>query len=1013
MATKQRIDVFISSTSIDLPEYRKAVQDAILSLGLYPSGMEHWPVAGENPVDLCRKMVFDAEIYLGIYAHRYGWRPDGDTSITEMEYDWAKGRKIPQLCFIIDDRHPWPQNRVEDDTAAREKLNAFKQRVMGDLTVAKFTTPEDLKAKVLAALAPYSQLSTVEQLHPYLRGLHTDCLQSGLLRVMDSRSSDPTQKRRPITVDQIYTPLNVERGVWRDDEGKILPIEDVPRLDKAEKEDRQQTPMTAMEAANQHGRLVLLGDPGSGKSTFVNFLALCLTGHLLEPEAGWLDRLKAQAWTHPAALPILVTLRDFAQTIPHDLTEGTAGLIWSHIAGELGKRDCAGVLNSLRAAMDKGRAFVFFDGLDEVPPSRRTLVRDAVADFMNSAHPDNRYLVTCRKLSYGDTAWHIPDTNDETIAPFDSDQIEHFISTWYTAMEAVGGIKPDLAQQRVSDLTEALGDSKLQAVASNPMLLTVMALVHNHTGALPREAARLYEECVKLLMLRWRPHDARTLLEELDVREDDLYRMLWEIAYDAHNQQADREGAADIPETAIIGIANRRLNDRTKAELFCEYIEKRAGLLVGRGQDSYGWRVYSFPHRTFQEYLAGCYVASDRFTRRLSELARRGTWDVALLLATGHLVFNKGDIATPLDGISLMLPERFQPTTDADWRVVWLAGDMLKLIGLANVENDSAGKEVLPRVRGRLAELVGGGHLPPVERAAAGRTLSVLGDPRKGIGVIVGASRGTPLPDIDWVEIPAGTFHMGGDPDAYNAWDGMTIDLPYDFWMARYPVTCAQYAAFMADGGYANPDYWTEAGWAQKEAENWTQPRWWDDPTENIANHPVNGVSWYEADAFCRWLATRYVGEGLRPSSTIGNFEIRLPTEAEWEKAARYPHGWKFPWGDDYISGYANLNEQRTGAGSHYLARTSPGGMYPLGASPGGIHDLAGNVWEWCLSKWDSNYHWPEENDPDGTNILVLRGGSWDFGVINSRAASRGGEVRYLRNGGIGFRVCAVPAAEG
>src|SRR5262245_61596051 len=109
--SKQRIDVFISSTSIDLPEYRDAVRDAILTLGLFPSGMEHWPVKGENPVDLCRKMVNDAEIYLGIYAHRYGWRPVGSKSITEMEYDWAAevrrdGKPIPRLCFIMDDSHP-------------------------------------------------------------------------------------------------------------------------------------------------------------------------------------------------------------------------------------------------------------------------------------------------------------------------------------------------------------------------------------------------------------------------------------------------------------------------------------------------------------------------------------------------------------------------------------------------------------------------------------------------------------------------------------------------------------------------------------------------------------------------------------------------------------------------------------------------------------------------------------------------------------------------------------------
>src|SRR5262245_7306167 len=125
--SKPRIDVFISSTSIDLPEYRAAVKETILSLGLFPSGMENWPVSGDDPVDRCKQMVDDAEIFVGIYAHRYGWRPDGGKSITEMEYDWASERGIPKLCFIMDDMHPWPPDKVE--VSAKAKLNAFKARV--------------------------------------------------------------------------------------------------------------------------------------------------------------------------------------------------------------------------------------------------------------------------------------------------------------------------------------------------------------------------------------------------------------------------------------------------------------------------------------------------------------------------------------------------------------------------------------------------------------------------------------------------------------------------------------------------------------------------------------------------------------------------------------------------------------------------------------------------------------------------------------------------------------------
>ncbi|TVR25523.1 MAG: DUF4062 domain-containing protein, partial [Anaerolineaceae bacterium] len=153
----ERIDVFISSTSIDLPEHRQAVEDAILDLDFHPVGMKNWPVSGENPVALCKQKVEQSHVYVGIYAHRYGWRPDGydGKSITEMEYDWAgevirDGQPIPRLCFIMRDDHPWPKDKMEIEAEA--DLKRFKDRVKAN-HVGFFTTPDNLKAQVTAALA--------------------------------------------------------------------------------------------------------------------------------------------------------------------------------------------------------------------------------------------------------------------------------------------------------------------------------------------------------------------------------------------------------------------------------------------------------------------------------------------------------------------------------------------------------------------------------------------------------------------------------------------------------------------------------------------------------------------------------------------------------------------------------------------------------------------------------------------------------------------------------------------
>ncbi|MBN1563401.1 MAG: SUMF1/EgtB/PvdO family nonheme iron enzyme, partial [Anaerolineae bacterium] len=560
------------------------------------------------------------------------------------------------------------------------------------------------------------------------------------------------------------------------------------------------------------------------------------------------------------------------------------------------------------------------------------------------------------------------DTETITLAPFDDDKIAHFVAAWYTASAALGNIDPAAAQERTNDLQTAVNDVGLRDMASNPMLLTVMAIVHNHRGTLPRETARLYHECVDLLMLRWRPHDVRDLKDELGVQDNDLYSALWKLAYDAHENQAEREGTADISEAEVVFALRDKLGGLDNAARFCNYVEERAGLLYGRGMDAKGARIFTFPHRTFQEYLAGCHIASSSraFNRVVGEKARQGEkWRQVLLLATGQTVFINNDAERPIDAVQHLL--RAEPTDEEGWRAVWLAGDMLLLIGLQRVEADEVGQDVLPLARTRLAALVSKSHLDPIERAAAGRMLAQLGDPRPGVGL-----RADGIPDIDWVEIPAGEFLMGSDSERdsdarNNETPQRSVYLP-TYMISRYPITYAQFTAFVESDGYTNRDYWTEAGWEHKGKR--TTPYLWNDPQWHIANHPVVGVTWYEAYAFTKWLNElvqqgRSVGAGLQTRP----YEVRLPTEAEWEKAARGPDGLIYPYGDKFDATKGSARE--TG-----IRRTSAVGIFPDGASPYGVLDMSGNVWEWGLTKWRSSYDEPEENDSAGTARRVLRGGS-------------------------------------
>lgn len=157
-----------------------------------------------------------------------------------------------------------------------------------------------------------------------------------------------------------------------------------------------------------------------------------------------------------------------------------------------------------------------------------------------------------------------------------------------------------------------------------------------------------------------------------------------------------------------------------------------------------------------------------------------------------------------------------------------------------------------------------------------------------------------------------------------------------------------------------------------------------------------------EALAYCRWLTARRREQGL-----IGDGEtIRLPIEYEWEKAARGTDGRTFPWGEDYRSSDANIDETRDGTGPLSLQETTAVGLYPCNVSPYGLVDCSGNVWEWCLNKYDD----PDDSDTAGEEMRALRGGSWFFNQAFARAAARFRGLiddRYFESG---FRVCCVPS---
>jgi hypothetical protein len=340
-----------------------------------------------------------------------------------------------------------------------------------------------------------------------------------------------------------------------------------------------------------------------------------------------------------------------------------------------------------------------------------------------------------------------------------------------------------------------------------------------------------------------------------------------------------------------------------------EGIRLRAGLLlpVGGREES-----FQFPHRSFQEYMAGLHLASfseheivesdspGSFSTVGYDLAGQGGsyWRYVLRFAVGSLRVDDSDHRMRIKNLFGRLLGNGEPDADEDWRRFWLAGELLLERGRSPVERDAPG---LPeKIHAGLKRLLDKGALSWRERAEVADLLNHgdLGDDRSGVR----------LPD--WVGIASGPFIMGSAPDdketdASEYQQPREFHMPHSYCIARFPVTVAQYALFMEAGGYENPDWWdTEAAQRWLKESGRKAPDGWK-TQQRFPNRPVYFIGWYEARAWCAWATSRLSewqqdapSEALAELIAQGDCVVRLPTEAEWECAARGAQGRRYPWGE-------------------------------------------------------------------------------------------------------------------
>lgn len=863
--------------------------------------------------------------------------------------------------------------------------------------------------------------------HQYLDYMMQDCMGLEWLRLV--RKQD--EKTAVMGLDAVYTPL----------------LTTTLEQDKEVLNDKQQRRLSSLEVLNQQQRLVLTGTPGSGKSAFVSYLALCLAGENLGNKRANLQALTAplpdqagkpqtvevdvegkeekeerevrQPWDHKALIPIRIILRDFSASryFPASDKEANARCVLDFLHNHLQDNCLEGYAKILEGRLRTGEALVMFDGLDEVPHAgeRRKRLISCIDAFVKSFHKA-RFLVTCRPYAYEKAEWKLAGFAESHLADFGKGQIIRFIQQWYSHSPE---FTADSATQRAGRLQRAvLGRDSLRKLGERPLLLSLIAYLDANRYELPERRADLYEKLLDLLIDEWekarfKANDSadalkceqHSLAEYLQIGQESIRLVLKRLAFQAHQKQdAGQKETADITAgdltTQLLRVAEAAGKCDVRALRLCEYLRDRVGILYQRGGATEMDAVYTFPHRSFQEYLAASYFRLEEdalfptdadFSTWQEMAAHLGKtdpdrWREVIVLAGG---INAQTNPRPVwDLLAALYPTALAELGKEDAWGLRLASEILA----ENLKPDQVGrihKPIFERIRAALPQTLITPHLPAIERAAIGRYLAIIGDPRPEIMTVEA---------MQFCDIPAGKFWMGrdeqDDTELPNVWPKETpageYNLSYSYRMAKNPVTVAQFQQFVTATGFKPGN---------------------ENALCRAANSPVVYVSQYEVIQFCQWLTQHLYDQNLLAPHLC----VTLPDEAEWEKAARgglennpEPQR-RYPWGDGISDEHLNYNMA--------IGQVTTPGIYPQGASLYDCEDLAGNVWEWTRSEYREypypavdTEEWRKRSFANGDRaICVLRGGAfrYDQGLVRS-------SVRYYLGRGnrfdyVGFRCCVVP----
>ena len=899
------------------------------------------------------------------------------------------------IPFLVGENHDWPVKLREAyrTTAALEsgnftaelgqevqrnlsKLREFKDW-LNSLGLRKtFTTPEDLRGEIRAALGKWKpQPASRKKRAPQKRAPKDDprkylnALREETAHIDIRGLVVGSGKAHRFPIEDLFIPLTTAFQAEQPSKAAGGKRTSRSRAKKAVKKatkgraaqglDTAQREAVQLHEALTNKRLVIVGDPGSGKTTFLRRIAFALCQTTLGEVP---DAAESRLGIRDQPFPVFIRIAELLQHMRNARETGLRGAptiddapAWlPHFLTTSNKDANWGLSESFfKSKLQDGACILLLDGLDEAPnrQDRETVAR--LVEKATQAYEKCRFVVTTRPQAYTGRAV-LAAFPEVQIDPLETGAIETFLQRW---SEALFHESAERAQKHCSELLEALRNlPEVRRMARNPVMLTALAVVHWNEHRLPEQRADLYESIILWLLRSREQRPGRA-------SADRCATLLGNVALAMQSHRGGRQVQVSKRWAAeALAPRFRDLSEEEQikeAEEFLDAEEVDSGIILSRGNEVRFW------HLTFLEYLAARAIAGQGDAAQGKILLGRDTlhkpeWREVVLLLAGILHVKQG--VDRVDGLFSGVLKKLgkKPSLAKQARCAGLLGAIVRdLTPLDYKPSDPLYGKTLDAVMG-IFDLKRSKGIDFKVRLEAAEALGQAGDPR--------------LAEDNWVTIEAGAFLMGAqkkNPSQPN-YDKESDDKEWyespvhevklgRYQISRFPVTVQEYSRFIEDGGYTEERYWEAGGFGQG-----AEPEDWD---EQLAHPtcPVVDVNWYEAAAYCAWAG------------------CRLPAEAEWEFAARGKQGRKYPWGNEEPdASRANYRDVNVG-------EPTPVGLYPPGVTPEGLTDMAGNVWEW-VSDWHGKYSPRPQEDPRGPakgEGRVLRGGSWGADPQYLRASSR------------------------